>query len=58
MKTLSSIQMEAFTGGVACEQAAGWLFGAGLVMSFVPGLTPLGITLLLSSTTGALCGRH
>jgi hypothetical protein len=57
MKKLEMNQMEMIEGGngVGCSEAAGMLFGAGLVLSFIPGLTPLGITILASSATGAIC---
>jgi hypothetical protein len=55
MNKLELKQMEVIEGGVSCSQASGWLFGAGLAFLLIPGLAPLGITLLASSSLGATC---
>ncbi|GAB3415259.1 hypothetical protein [Niabella aquatica] len=48
MKKIEMNQMEMVEGGkeqISCERAMGWLFGAGTVIAFIPGLFPLGIVL-------------
>jgi hypothetical protein len=56
MKKLEIMEMENISGGtVSCSQAAGWLFGGGLVFMLIPGLQPLGATLIASSALGATC---
>jgi hypothetical protein len=55
MKKLEIMEMESISGGVTCSQAAGWLFGGGIIFCLIPGLQPLGATLIASSTLGATC---
>ena len=55
MKKLEIMEMEDISGGVTCSQAAGWLFGGGFILALVPGLLPLGITIMASSGIGAAC---
>lgn len=58
MKKMEIEQMENLQGGLTapgCSQAAGWLFGAGVGICLFPGLLPLGIALMASSSVGAMC---
>jgi hypothetical protein len=57
MKKISLQQMEMIKGNynVGCSQAAGWLFGGGVALCMIPGLLPLGIAIMASSSVGAVC---
>jgi hypothetical protein len=55
MKQLKIAEMECISGGISCSRAAGWLFGGGVIFMLIPGLQPLGATLIASSALGAAC---